>query len=383
MGRASLLAVASVLLLVACQAPAAPSQALPAGAARQVSAPEAASTTAAHSPEVERLLAAALEANERELNLAWPEATLGGHEGVRLFEELFNRAYELNVRVSFTPARMDALALKVAQESMAGQKASTDVLVGAEQVFASLVDRDVLEAYDYTRLAPYVVGELVAPRNVGIEVASRVSGISYNTDLVRAAEAPKRLEDVLHPRWKGRVASTPGATAFERVAERPEWGAERMKDFVGRLSQQVGGLILPGETGRVVSGEFALLALDSGGHQARKLAAKGAPLGHVIPEDGATLSFLYAGIPRNAAHPNLAKLFVNLLVSPQGQRAHYTLEFHDHHGLPGTLWAAEMGELQARGVRPLRVDVRFVLEHPEMRTLADELAKILRDPQSG
>ena len=41
--------------------------------------------------EVDRLLAAAKENGERELNISWAEQSFGGSKGAKTFEALFNR----------------------------------------------------------------------------------------------------------------------------------------------------------------------------------------------------------------------------------------------------------------------------------------------------
>jgi ABC-type Fe3+ transport system substrate-binding protein len=288
------------------------------------------------------------------------------------------------IRVSFSPAvSMTEMAAKVAQEAAAGQKASTDILLGTDSHFGALLGRDVLEPYDYSLLSPRIRKEMVAASDIGVQIAgSGVAGIAVNTDLVPASDLPKRLEDVLHPKWKGKIAAPQNAAYLDRVAMRPEWGPERMKTFVSRLSEHVGGLIVTGEMGRIVSGEFLMLVL--GGHtQVVREKARGAPLAFVIPEDAAVVAYLHLGVPRTAAHPNLSKLFINTILTEEGQRIAYEREFTDHPDLPGSQSAVELNELKARGIQPLKVDVQFQVEHPELRGLADDLVKILREKGGG
>ena len=37
--------------------------------------------------------------------------------------------------------------------------------------------------------------------------------MAYNTELVPADQAPKRWEDLLHPRWKGKLVITDAASS--------------------------------------------------------------------------------------------------------------------------------------------------------------------------
>jgi ABC-type Fe3+ transport system substrate-binding protein len=151
-----------------------------------------------------------------------------------------------------------------------------------------------------------------------------------------------------------------------------------MKAFVGKLSPNLGGLVRGGETLRVAIGEFAILAMDGGSYQARTEQLKGAPVKHAILEDGATAVFHYLGVPRTASHPNLAKLFIHLVLSQDGQKLLFDIASYDHHALSGSRSAAELSDLTAKAVKPLLIDPQFVIDHPEDLQLRDDLTKILR-----
>jgi iron(III) transport system substrate-binding protein len=365
------------LVLAACQ----PSAPVAAPAATGSGPPPAAPAPASeHAAAVQRLVDAARENGETELSVVWNNLTLGGAEGARRFEALFNRQYATNIRIVFTPGPpMPDMALRIGQEVAAGRKTTTDAFLGTETHIPTLIANQSLEEFDYTTLSPRVPRELLAPRGVAVEIVGNFPGITYNTDLVSDADVPQKLEDVLHPKWKGRIASTDYAAQFERVAIRPEWGAERMKGYISRLSQHVGGLVRVGELSRLLTGEFAMLVLDSGSNQIDRQRIQGAPLRHVIPSDAAVASFLYIGVPRTAAHPNLAKLYVNMLLSEEGQQILYDVNFADHYALPGSRSALQLEGLRAKGVELLKTDVQFLVDHPELHTLKDDLARILRE----
>lgn len=338
--------------------------------------------TTGHSAEVKRLLAAVKETGERELDFTWSEESFSGTAGAKMFEALFNRMYGLNVTFKFTPGpSMTQMAGKVTQEVAAGRSPSTDILLGTESHYSDLLGRKVLEEYDYTRLSPRIRKDIVAPN--GVEIGGIISGILYNTNLVSPSDAPRKLEDALNPKWKGKIASTVNAGLFDRVAARPEWGPEKMIPFVKKLSEQVAGLIRCGEASRVISGEFHMLVLGCGSLFAHQAKAKGAPLANAILEDGTTIGYFYVGTPRTSTRPNLTKLFINMVMSEEGQKLAYKTYFSDHPDLPGSQSAAELKDLKARGKEPLKVNVKFVTEHPELHKLGNELIKILREKQGG
>lgn len=329
------------------------------------------------SSEVKRLVSAAKDKGERQLVLTWDGAALGGPSGSKRFEALFNRMYGTDIVVNYTPGpTMPQMAGKLTQEIAAGVRPTSDIYLGNIEHFASMVHREVLEEYDYSRLSPRISKRLVAPKNIGVEIYSSTPVIIYNTKLISAEEAPKRLEDVLNPKWKGRIASTPYAAYFERVAVMPGWGVEKTRDFVRKLSQHAGGLIRVNEVSRIISGEFVLLVLGSS--QAVIIEkAKGAPVEFTIPEDTAWVHFALMGVPRTSPNSNLAKLLINAVLSQEGQKLLYEVHATDHHELPGSQWAERMKQLQSRGIQPARFDVKFFSDHPEMEKLNAEFVDIM------
>jgi ABC-type Fe3+ transport system substrate-binding protein len=161
------------------------------------------------------------------------------------------------------------------------------------------------------------------------------------------------------------------------------WGPDRMKAFVSELSKHIGGLIRCGEPSRVTTGEFVMQVMDCGSYYARLEQARGAPVQHVLLEDGATMSFFYWGVPRNAAHPNLAKLFINMAMTEEGQKVIYRVYATDHYALPGSQSAAELSDLRAKRIEPLKVDAQFVADHPELRQLSADLERIVQSGQGS
>jgi iron(III) transport system substrate-binding protein len=374
---------AIALVLTACSPTAAPAAA-PASAPSGQAAPAAPTAgaappvSAALSPEVQRLIQAARDAGETELNVSWGSTSLGGPEALKQVEAWMNQTYGTNVKINLTPGpSMPDMGLKLSQERAAGQKASTDVYLGLETHIASVLPRDMLEVYDYTLLSPRIPREVVAEPNVAVEVYGSVPAILYNSDLVPRADVPRRLADVLDPRWKGKIAAIETGDFYNAVSLRPEWGADKMRAFVAQLSQQVGGLMRQSEEHRVISGEF-LFAVLNNTHTAKQNQGRGAPLAAMIPEDVAQVNTLHLGVPQNSGHPNLGKLFINAMMSEQGQRVLYETYRADHFQLPGSQSAADLADLYAKGVPIQKVNVKLVVEHPELADLTREFQGMLR-----
>jgi ABC-type Fe3+ transport system substrate-binding protein len=373
--------VAVVVLLAAC-APGAGSQAAPSQRGAPA-APSAASGPAATGQSGTAPLQALIDAarQEGQLTLIWGENTAGGTEGARRWAEGFNQLYGLNIDVRFTPGpSMPEVAAKVAQELQAGRTASTDILMGSETHIAGLIQGDALHPVDWASWAPNLQDpRLVAPGGVAIAIASRAPGITYHSGKLTGDAVPATLQDVLKPQYKGRVASTPYAANFDRLASPEQWGEPRTVEYVRKLAEQVTVLVRCGEVPRLLTGEFDMLVTDCGGYDAYRLAASGAPVGHVIPADAATLVYWYMGVPRNAAHPAAAKLWINYVMSRHGQDILYESDFTDHHLVPGSKSANKIEAAQAQGIKFMQVDVEFVQrsDEKELNRIRNELQRIL------
>src|SRR5207247_1946650 len=122
-----------------------------------------------------------------------------------------------------------------------------------------------------------------------------------------------------------------------------------------------------GEEERVVSGECPIAANMGGAvEQMWKWQAKGAPLVAVAGSTPVLPSYFQLGVPKNSAHPNLAKLFVAFVASKEGQAILEKHESVSSHLVEGTKMA-----------RYLR-DSKIVLQEPK-----DSIAFYLKGEDSG
>ena len=159
----------------------------------------------------------------------------------------------------------------------------------------------------------------------GMWVASRLDyfGMAYNTRQVSAAEVPKTYDDLLNPKWKGAIAwradSEVGAILFIAGVLR-DMGKEKGETYLKRLAAQrvvnyagsARALV-----DRVGEGEYKL-ALEIYAHHPLISKAKGAPLDtqmlNPVPSALSTIQ-----LARNAPHPNAAMLFIDFMLSKEGQ----------------------------------------------------------------
>lgn len=140
--------------------------------------------------------------------------------------------------------------------------------------------------------------------------------MAYNTTKVSEADAPKKWTDVLEPRWRDQLAvghpGFSGAIGIWAVQMRKMYGWE----YFTRLERnrpQIGRSSMDPVTG-LNAGERAVgIAVPSG--TTLLSAQRGNPLRLIYPEEGVLATLSPSAIPRNAPHPNAAKLFMEFTAS--------------------------------------------------------------------
>jgi len=183
---------------------------------------------------------------------------------------------------------------------------------------------------DADGIFPWVTKEMEITPQESLLVYASFHGIIYNSNSIPKDKAPKNYEDLidpaLSPTWTGKLAIPAYTHWLVRVSSM--WGKEKVLAYAKKLATLAGGRLRQGEEERIVSGEFPIMASTGGALESMwKWQAKGAPLVGLPGSMPPTSSYYQLGVPKNSAHPNLAKLFVAFMVSKEGQAI---VEKHDY-----------------------------------------------------
>ncbi|MBI3050589.1 MAG: ABC transporter substrate-binding protein [Acidobacteria bacterium] len=142
--------------------------------------------------------------------------------------------------------------------------------------------------------------------------------IGYNTTLVPPDGVPDSYEDLLHPRWAGRVGLEAGdvdwfGAMVKHMGEEP--GLAYFRKLAGLKPQMRSGHSLLGQL--LASGELPLVA-NLYNHNVERLTIQGAPVKWkaLMPTFGRPNAI---GVARRAPHPHAALLFVDFVLSKEGQ----------------------------------------------------------------
>jgi len=151
---------------------------------------------------------------------------------------------------------------------------------------------------------------------------------AYNTTVVKKADLPKTYQDLLDPKWKGKLGIEAKNDDWFATVVHLMGGEEKGLAFFRELVAKNGISVRHGHTllnNMVVSGEvpMALTVYNYMPEQAKK---KGAPIDWFAIEPAVARSNA-VGVATKAPHPNAALLFYEYLLGPEGQQAMVSVDY--------------------------------------------------------
>lgn len=239
---------------------------------------------------------------------------------IRPEAEAFQKAYP-GIKVEYVSQSAGTLTQKLLAESRAG-KVQVDVFDSTADTLIS-IPSDILSSYTPASAAPFPADYRDAQgRWNAFCVYVWTSG--YNTEMIKGQDAPQTFDDLLNPKWKGKIATKilPQATGVPGFIGNIllSKGQGPGMDYLRKFSQQnliKVPLTARGVLDQVIAGDYPLAIMIANYH-AQISSSQGAPVNWIKMEPIVEV-VNYAALPKNSAHPNAAKLFVEFLLSDQGQ----------------------------------------------------------------
>jgi iron(III) transport system substrate-binding protein len=149
----------------------------------------------------------------------------------------------------------------------------------------------------------------------------------YNPNLVSANDF-KSWNDLLDPKWHGKITLKDPVSAGGGLGNSTLWYTHESlgKDFIRKLLTQK-DMVMPRDDRQML--DFAAhgkypIAIGPSDVLTNESIARGLPLKHLHPETLREGTYITAGngslvIVRNAPHPNALRVYVDYLLSPEGQ----------------------------------------------------------------
>jgi ABC-type Fe3+ transport system substrate-binding protein len=241
--------------------------------------------------------------------------------------DAFQKKY--GISVNFVRGDSGEVALRVLNEHQAGHTLAD--VIDATSAIPAIKGKGLLMKWlpdGVTRLPK----EAFDPDGYWVATNEFIHTPAFNTNLVPRGTEPKTFQDLLDPKWTGKMVwaahnSTSGAAGFVGTVLNVMGEAKGMSYLRSLAKQKIAGVDGSSRSvvDQVMAGEYPI-ALQIFNHQPVISAAQGAPVDW-IPMTPAMGIFSVTALMQEAPHPNAGKLLEDFLISEQGQQIFRTGDY--------------------------------------------------------
>jgi ABC-type Fe3+ transport system substrate-binding protein len=273
-------------------------------------------TTTARAAEVDPVL---LEAAKKEGSVVWYSGMIV-NQIIRPMVDAFETKYP-GLKVQASRATGNDNALKIMNEARARRPLAD--MVDGTTALGPLQEAGLVAVFRPAEAARYPANSK-DPAGFWTSPNVYYYTAAYNTNLVSAAEAPKTFDDLLDPKWKGKMAWTndltgggpPGFIHNILTIKGQEKGMEYMRAFAKQEPVMIPAaqrVVLD----KAISGEYPIALMTLSYHSTIS-AAKGAPI-QWLKMPPMVMAPNAIAVLKNAPHPNAARLLIEFILSTEGQ----------------------------------------------------------------
>jgi iron(III) transport system substrate-binding protein len=237
--------------------------------------------------------------------------------------ELLQAAFQRKTGITIDYWRSSATKVleRALSETRAG-KPRFDLVMATEDSMRILLKEGILAKYDSPMTKDFPK-DAIDPQ-LGPRARNHIVGIVYNKDLIKPADAPKTLEDLVKPQYRGKLVMADPTLHLTTA----QWltnlhkliGKEKAEKFVSDLAAMKPTLVesFNPAADRITSGEFGV-GITYVYYVYLNGIKKGAPIDYVR-----TGKFLgdasYMSLFHKAPHPNAAKAFIDFFLDEESMK---------------------------------------------------------------
>ena len=208
-----------------------------------------------------------------------------------------------------------AMVSRIMVEAQAGAQ-KFDVAVGISPSYIPMREKNLIAPYLSPEF-PSLYDDLYDPKGYWATVYLNTLVLGYNTKILSRNDLPKTYEDLLKPQYRQKfIIDIENHDVFYGLSQ--EWGQEKAIDYFTGLAKQE-PVFLRGNTNRanfVSIGERSMTFVYA--QIIERMKQTGAPVDW-IPLEPVNVELNVSMLSAKAAHPNAGKLFIDYLVSKEGQ----------------------------------------------------------------
>ncbi len=227
----------------------------------------------------------------------------------------FEKKYPF-IKVDATRIGSERMTTRLIAEAQA-RKVRADVVHQSGFDFYGVLQKGVFEVYPSPQRAG-LPAEYKDDKGLWTIDSSTLNVIGYNTRMAAGANLPKSFWDLTDPKWKGQMLMDENESKW-MAGMMAYYGETKVVELLRKLAAQD----IQFRTGHtliqtlVAAGErpIAAVAFANG---VERLKKEGAPMDWIAAEPIIALTFGLA-LVKEAPHPNAAKLFIDFILSKEGQ----------------------------------------------------------------
>jgi ABC-type Fe3+ transport system substrate-binding protein len=341
------------------------------GATSASPAPSSSAAITNVSPALAEMIAKASKEGEVVFNAPPSRTGLPVEQEVASMEKLVKDLFGVTIKVKFdSTGTFNAATAKMLTEIQTGSPPSYDL--SQQNTFASgppLWIQNALEPIAWTKLFTWIKDEDTVWDGKAVVVETQFIQPEYNTKLVTGGDVPKSWEDLLQPKWRGKISLLINPDPWVLMAQPGAWGKDKAVDYLKRLMalQPTIGRF-PEVHDRVVSGETPV-AMFQQVERGATAQLKGAPIAFA-KVDPVLLWPAANVVPKGARSANAAALLAAAFLTEAGQA--HMLKFQ---GSSSIFRANSAAANDAKGRTVIIPNVAWQVS--EGLKLQDEINKIL------
>ena len=255
-----------------------------------------------------------IEAAKKEGELGW-WSTIAQDQSQKIIDE-FMKLYPF-IKANYWRSGSVGVHNKVLIEARAG-RASWDVVSQTTPEFIHELKQKRLIAPYNSAERRHFSSDLKDKDGYWTGTYALPTGLGFNTRQVKRDEVPKNYQALLHPKWQGKKISVDDESYEFLVGLMQAWGRGPAVEYLKKLAAQE-PMIGRGNSQRtqlLAAGEFPLAIAYT--HTLEWSKAQGNSIDWVNLEP-VVIKFDGIMLGSKAAHPNAAKLFIDFMLSQQGQ----------------------------------------------------------------